>query len=362
MLFSPPSIVKSALGVSGMMMDNDMDPLDIESAQVQPVNQYYFSNHLPNLNQHHAINHNYHQAPLSSNILSHQSIIQQQRQSQQLRSFDRLQQQQTPLNNNTNNNSNLMYHSTPVASSSVVVAGSSYSVAANNNNSNNNAMVRLGNATTGVVDGSSSRLAQRSLSSVAQYDKENLANDDHFIMLRHEDELDLGGFQMSKSIFGQNLGGHQQQQAQQLHHQRVVMDSNSSSMNNNMNANGSKLRTFGNNQHPNNGGGGYFGFDRTNLMQNNQGSSSRMSTGIQKSPMKLSNNYNSSSMGMAPKVDGCLDVYAGDSNSQASLPTTVSSPASTVSYFDQQGSSGGNQRPIMEFLDVNDDYWLEFAQ
>lgn len=209
---------------------------------------------------------------------------------------------------------------------------------------------------------SSNRMHPRSNPSVGLYDKENLPNDGHpFIMLRNEDDLDLGGFQMSKSIYGHQNQVNQQQQQKEM---GVGVDSTCSSSSGSNHINNSHVqkevgRAFGTsllhapNVHVNQGS--YFGFDRTNIM----GSSSTTTGQMQRSPMKM---HGSSYMNMVvPKVES-LDVYATDSNSQASLPTSVSSPASTISYFDAQAAMGSGTRPVMEFLDLNDDYWLEFAQ
>lgn len=330
-LFSPPSIVKSALGVSEMMLDADMDPLQSESAQVQPANQYYFST-LPNSNQHvHLSNHNnnhYHQPSFPSNMLS-QSMHPQ----QQLRSFDHVGQQ-----------SQAMYHSTPVANSS-------YS---QHNLHNNHGMGG------GQGQGNHSRMHIRSQ---GMFDKENLPNDVPFLMLRGEDdELDLGGFQMSKSIFNQGQGNNtNQQQQQQQHHSQQ-------SHSGNVRKDGRSFGTLMSTQHTNNNSnsnnpqnssvGGYFGFDRTNVMACGSSNSNSRTNSQSRSPMKVQRGYVGHGQ-VAQKVEP-LDMYA-DSNSQASLRTTVSSPASTISYFDG-GQVGNGNRPIMEFLDVNDEYWLEFAQ
>lgn len=351
-LFSPPSIMKSTLGGSEMMMgDQEMDPLDGERVQVLPVNNintdinlYYFTNNHHHHQQHHlSLNQqpqhvqpqNYHQSS-SSNLLPvnvhSQSQLQQQ---QQQRSFPSHSQ---------------FYHSTPVpeasypgvsgvqASSSVGRQGSS----SNSSSSNNN------------------RMNQYVLN------KENLPSDDMFLMLRNVDEdLDLGGFQMSKSIFNQEQSlpsfsvshhnhNHQQGHTGVAHNQNVKATGRSfgtslqpcigQSSNSNQSSQLSSYPV-----------GGYFGFDRTNVM-----TTTAPATKTRASPIKKQHTFAS----MTPKVES-LDVVYADSNSQASLPTNVSSPASTTSYFDSQQtqqSIDNGSRPMMEFLDLNDDYWLEFAQ
>lgn len=314
-----------------MMLDADMDPLQSESAQVQPANQYYFST-LPNSNQHvHLSNHNnnnhYHQPSFPSTMLSSQSMHPQ----QQLRSFDHVGQQQAQA----------MYHSTPVANSS-------YS---QHNLHNNHGM----GGDQG--QGSHSRMHIRSQ---GMFDKENLPNDVPFLMLRGEDDdLDLGGFQMSKSIFNQGQGDNtNQQQQQQQHHSQQSHTGNVRKDGRSFGTPMSTQQNSNNGNHPQTSSvGGYFGFDRTNVMACGSSSSNSRTNSQSRSPMKVQRGYGHGQV--APKVEP-LDMYA-DSNSQASLPTTVSSPASTISYFDG-GQVGGGNRPIMEFLDVNDEYWLEFAQ
>lgn len=351
-LFSPPSIVKSALGVSEMMLDQDMDPLEMESAQVQPVNQYYFTP-LSNSNPPHGTNHvshshnnphHYHQSS-SSNTMA-QSIIQQQQ--QQLRPFHHV-----VASSSAQPHPQTLYHSTPVAGT--------YSTAQS---------AQVG-ASRGASSQSSFSRSNQGVVHVGMYDKENCPNDAPFLMLRGEDDdLDLGGFQMSKSIYTQDQPRPHQMAQQQQHCQQGlrsgVVGVSSSSSNTCTSSSGARKdgRSFGTTMgmhqthssgHSGSGAqtssvGGYFGFDRTNMMQ---------AGGGKQSPMKLPH---ASGYGNVPppKVEP-LDMYA-DSCSQASLPTNVSSPASTISYYDAQQVAATNNRPIMEFLDVNDEYWLEFAQ
>lgn len=321
--------MKSTLsGAEMMMADQEMDPMDGERVQVLPVNnintnlnQYYFTNHNNN-NNHLSLNHvqqpsNYHQSS-SSNILSQQ---------QQPRSFPSHSQ---------------FYHSTPVPEASYpggsgVQASSSGGRQGNSNNNRMNQYV---------------------------LNKENLPSDDMFLMLRNVDEdLDLGGFQMSKSIFNQE----QSLPSFSVSHQNHIAQQGVAHNNQNVKATGRSFgmplqSCVGQNSNSNQSSqlssypvGGYFGFDRTNVM-----TTAVTATKTRASPIKKQHTF----VSMAPKVES-LDVVYADSNSQASLPTTVSSPASTTSYFDSQQtqqSVDNGSRPIMEFLDLNDDYWLEFAQ
>lgn len=333
-LFSPPSIMKSALGGSEMMLDPEMDPMESESVKVLPVNQYYYNN-LPHLssNQHHHVSHqnNYHhQTSLSSNMLS-QSF------------HSQMPQMHSNFvggsSSNNNNNVNLttqqqhqpMYHSTPVGGS----GGSSTISFAGQNGVRNH------------VSGGSSSSRNVQTNGVV-YDKENQQQNGGppFPMLRHEDDdLDLGGFQLSKSIF--NPGQFTNQQPNGFLGSSVM----------NSNSNNRK-----------DGGQRVFGTQLTNLPQNSlhRTTNSQLGGGYFRqgsSPAKIQIiNQLGSVNGGFTKVHNNVDLFGQDSNSQASLPTDVSSPASTVSYYENAGHHQGNTRPAMEFLDVNDDYWLDFVQ
>lgn len=334
MLFSPPSIVKSALGVSEMMLEQDINPLEVESAQVQPINHYYFST-LPNFNeqqpeQQHQISQNnshrnlphYHQPSLSSNMLSqsisHQVPYEHVSASQLQHSSNGASTGSIYLQQHCVGRPTMCINSSLPRSSSISGAGGSISHNSNNLNDHTN---------LGLL-----------------YDKENLANGAPFLMLRNEDDLDLGGFQLSKSIFNQGQVNSQQPQMQMQ--QRMLGEVKSKRINNQKGA-----RSFGtslmNVQNGDASAGGYFGFDRTNVLQNSN----------QKSFAKMQENY----MNVVPKQEP-LDFYVGDSNSQASLPTTASSTtaSSSISYLDVPPAN--NTRPLMDFLDLNDEYWLEFAQ
>lgn len=306
--------MKGTLGTaSEMMMDHDVDQLDSDRVQVQPLNQYYF-NQLSDLEQNrtHQSNHYNPSSTLPANPLS-QLMVHSQRHHQQrpVRQFD-----QTILGR--------QYAQSQIYPGSYSChVGSSVGGNSNICNSNFTNQGRLPQ--------------QRPISSnVEVFDKENLPGDGPFPMLRNDEDWDLGKFQLSKSIF------------------------NNEGLNGNLHCRSHGTKPLSANvQESSQQQGGYFGFDRTNLV--NPKAYSRQS-GSQKSPMKFSY-YNTS---MVPKVEK-LDLFATDSNSQAALPANVSPPTSIGSYLEAPSSSvatggGGGPRPMMEFLDLNDDYWLEFAQ
>lgn len=342
-----------------MMRDGEADGSqdDGKSVQVQTANQYYFNN----------MSFSQQQAP-QMRLTNHPNMLQQQQMHPHVaqRQFHVVQTQSHVYNNhhpqmslstvNNNHNSNLhnnslmgrqvlnsshqpllqqqQQHSTSVQNHGMGM-GSGSRFSTNGTNIQNNNCVGL--RSMGGGGGMSS----------FQSNKENLPDEEVFLMLRNDDDdMDLGQFQMSKSIYNQQPQ-YKPQPAHQAQNQSTILG------NSNLGGGQKALPPFGSVISSASTVGGYFGFDRTNLMNQN------CVSGLKSSPLK----YQNAHMGNFVKAE---EVYI-DSNSQASLPTTVSSPASTISYFDGQAQDDRNRlsaRPVMDFqhFDLNDDYWLEFAQ
>lgn len=363
-LFSPPSIVKNTL--ADMMHEGDADGSqeDSNSVQVQPATQYYFT-HMPfsqpqqqqlRVNNHPAAN-----ILLSASTSSHQMHPEAQRQFHVAPSQSHVVYNSHNLQMSVNNHSSLLmgrqglvsHHPHQQQQQSHLQQQGSQNAMPSTTPAMDHRLVVMGGDGGNSRGGNAGQGAQgnfggmRSMSGVNtfQSNKENLPGEEVFLMLRNDDDdLDLGQFQLSKSIYNQQ----QYKPPQNAPQNHSILGNSNPGSHKALPPFGSVISTSASSSAV----GGYFGFDRTNLI--NQTGASRPS------PLKYQNNH----MGGFVKVE---DVYI-DSNSQASLPTTVSSPASTISYFDGQVVQEERNRvstgPVMDFqhFDLNDDYWLEFGQ
>lgn len=208
------------------------------------------------------------------------------------------------------------------------------------------------NSDVNVTEGSG--LVSFSTGGSQQNDKENLPSEsDFFVVLRTEDEeIDLGNFQLSKSIFNQskpNVQTGQVSSGRPKTNQFLPLSSIQSHYQ--MQQLGSGKRAA---SHQLGGtSGGYFGFDRTNLMGNSSN----------KSPAKTVNYATTRYEDKYQENDGFFDANTQSSSAATVMSSSPSPGFSNVDFSSQHSFLGGGSEQLQfKNYDLNDEYWLDFGQ